>query len=71
MVPETERPYSIQDLCVLHNLSPATIVKLYENEPEVENTQAALPPRGKCRRYRTLNVPRHVYLRVRAKMRSR
>jgi hypothetical protein len=68
------RPYKIDDLMVLHNLSRRTVIRLYENEPGVEILPDLHPP-GSCRcagrRYRTLRVPRHVYARVRHRMEVR
>ena len=55
MVDPTERPYSIQDLMVLHNLSYRTVVRLYENEPGVQVLQASPDHQRKIgRRYRTI-----------------
>lgn len=72
MVDQSERPYSIKDLTVLHNLSYRTVVRLYENEPGVQILQS--PPerqRKLGRRYRTIRVPQHVYMRVRHRMEVR
>jgi len=67
---ESERPYSIQDLTVLHNLSYRTIVRLYENEPDVLILHSArAQQRG--RRFRTIRVPHHVYRRVKHRMEVR
>lgn len=71
MVNEADRPYSINDLATLHGLSRQTIIRLYENEPGVEvlpELQGAKHRRMVGRRYRTLHIPRHVYLRVRHRM---
>ena len=65
MVDSNERPYSINDLMVLHNLSYRTIVRLYENEPGVQILQASQDHQQALgRRYRTIRVPRHIYMRV-------
>jgi hypothetical protein len=61
------RPFSVNDLMILHNLSRRTIIRLYENESGVEVLPDLRPP-GKRRCHRTFRVPRHVYLRVRNRM---
>jgi hypothetical protein len=68
-VDESLRPYSVPDLMTLHGLSRQSVIRLYEHEPDVE----ILPRPGGCtgRRCRTIRVPRHVYVRVRNKMRVR
>jgi hypothetical protein len=72
MVDPNERPYSIKDLMVLHNLSFNTVSRLYEHEPGVLVLQASAEHRRKIgRRYRTIRVPRHVYLRVRRRLEIR
>jgi len=72
MVDPTERPYSIQDLMVLHNLSYRTVVRLYENEPGVQVLQSSREHQRKIgRRYRTIRVPRHVYMRVKHRLENR
>lgn len=72
MVDPNERPYSIKDLTVLHNLSYRTVVRLYENEPGVLVLQASPEHRRKIgRRHRTIRVPRHVYMRVKHRMEVR
>lgn len=72
MVDPTERPYSIQDLMVLHNLSYRTVVRLYENEPGVQVLQASPDHQRKIgRRYRTIRVPRNVYMRVKHRLENR
>lgn len=69
MVNEAERPYSISELMVQHHLSRRTVIKLYENEPGVLILQASREHRQEIgRRYRTIRVPRHVYLRVKHRM---
>jgi hypothetical protein len=68
------RPYAVEDLMVLHNLSRQTIIRIYENEPEIEVVPDLRPPglkRCTTRRRRTIKVPRHVYLRVRNRMRGK
>lgn len=64
-VDTNQRPYSIKELAFLHHLSRAKVTQLYENEPGVLVLQAAT---GEKRRYRTIRVPRHVYLRVRHRL---
>ena len=72
MVDQNERPYSIKELMGLHNLSHQTITKLYENEPGVQILQASREHQKKVgRRYRTIRVPRHVYLRVKHRLENR
>lgn len=72
MVNESERPYSIQDLMVLHNLSYRTVVRLYENEPGVLVLQATREHQQALgRRYRTIRVPQHIYRRVKHRMENR
>ena len=72
MVDPNERPYSIQDLMVLHNLSYRTVVRLYENEPGVQVLQASSDHERKIgRRYRTIRVPRNVYMRVKHRLENR
>lgn len=71
-VNQDDRPYTINDLTVLHNLSYRTVVELYEKEPGVLILQASPERQRKIgRRHRTLRVPRHVYMRVRHKMEVR
>ena len=68
------RPYKIDDLMVLHNLSRRTVIRLYENEPGIEVLPDLRPPGSRrCtgRRYRTLRIPRHIYLRVKHRMEAR
>jgi hypothetical protein len=62
------RPYKIDDLMVLHNLSRKTVIRLYENEPGVEVLSDL---RCTGRHYRTIRVPRHVYARVKHRMEVR
>ena len=57
---ELMRPYTIGELVNLHNLSRDTVTRLYENEPGV----VILERRNNGRRYRTIRVPNHVFLRV-------
>jgi hypothetical protein len=72
MIESNERPYSIDDLAVLHNLSRRTVIRLYENEPGVLVLQAsAEQQRAMGRRYRTIRVPRHVYMRVKHRLENR
>ena len=72
MVDQNERPYSIKDLTVLHNLSSRTVIRLYENEPGVLILQGSPDHQRKTgRRYRTMRVPRHVYLRVKQRLENR
>jgi transcriptional regulator GlxA family with amidase domain len=72
MVDANERPYSIDDLAVLHNLSRRTVIRLYENEPGVLVLQASREQqRAMGRRYRTIRVPRHVYMRVKHRLENR
>ena len=77
-VTENDRPYSINELAILHGLSRQSVIRLYEKEPGIEILpDLSLPPDGqreggqkkkrRCtgrRHYRTIRVPRHVYLRV-------
>lgn len=67
------RPYKIEDLMVLHGLSRQTVIRIYEREPDVEIVPDLRPPGRSCagRRCRTIRVPRHVYVRVRNRMRVR
>jgi hypothetical protein len=67
------RPYKIEDLMVLHNLSRQTVIRLYENEADIEIVPKLGSQGRRCtgRRCRTIRVPKHVYLRVRNKMRAR
>lgn len=56
---------TICDLAILHGLSRRTVARLYENEPGVQVLQASRAHQQRIgRRYRTIRVPRHVYLRV-------
>ena len=72
MVDPNERPYSIRDLTVLHNLSYRTIVRLYESEPGVLVLQTSPDHQRKTgRRYRTIRVPRQVYMRVKHRMENK
>lgn len=67
-----DRPYSIADLTVLHNLSRWTVTRLYENETGVLVLEAPAGQRRKRgRRYRTIRVPRNVYLRVGRRLENR
>lgn len=67
-----DRPYSIADLTVLHNLSRWTVTRLYENETGVLVLEAPAEQRRKRgRRYRTIRVPRNVYLRVRRRLENK
>jgi hypothetical protein len=71
-VAESERPYSINELAVLHNLDRRTVIRLYENEPDVLVLQASREHQQALgRRYRTIRVPRHVYRRVLHRMENR
>jgi len=72
MVDENDRPYSVKDLMVLHNLSHRAVVTLYENEPGVLILQASRDHQKKIgRRYRTIRVPQHVYRRVKHRLENR
>ena len=72
MVNPKERPYSISELAVLHNLSRQTVVRLYENEPDVLILEASRQHQEQVgRRYRTIRVPQHVYRRVKHRMENR
>jgi transcriptional regulator GlxA family with amidase domain len=72
MIESNERPYSIDDLAVLHNLSRRTVIRLYQNEPNVQILQASRDhERTIGRRYRTIRVPRHVYMRVKHRLENR
>jgi hypothetical protein len=62
---DNNRPYRIQDLMVLHNLSRRTVIRLYENEPGVLVLQNERPG---VRRRRTIRVPPHVYARVKNRL---
>ena len=62
-----ERPYTINDLMNLHGLSRQTVIRLYENEPGVQIIPA-LRSKTRGRRYRTLRVPRRVYVRMKNRM---
>lgn len=66
-----ERPFSIQDLMVLHNLSYRSVVRLYENEPGVLILENPIRHRKIGRRHRTIRIPRLVYQRVRHRMEHR
>jgi hypothetical protein len=69
MVDANERPYSIDELTILHHLSRRTVIRLYENEPGVLVLQASREKQQAMgRRYRTIRVPRHVYMRVKHKL---
>lgn len=69
MINAEDRPYTINDLMVLHNLSRTTVIRLYENEPDVMVLQASREHQRKIgRRYRTIRVPVKVYRRVRERM---
>jgi hypothetical protein len=70
LVDPNERPYSIQDLTILHNLSRWTVIRLYEKERDVlilEGQRA----QARGRLYRTIRVPRHVYLRVKHRLENK
>jgi hypothetical protein len=62
-----ERPYTVNDLMNLHGLSRQTVIRLYENEPGVQIIPA-LRSKTRGRRYRTLRVPRRVYVRMKNRM---
>jgi hypothetical protein len=69
---ERKRPYTIQELVVLHNLSSRTITRLYENEPDVLILQSPRAHQEKIgRHYRTIRVPEHVYRRVKHRLEKR
>jgi len=57
-----EKHYSIQDLGKLWQLSPQTIRRLFQNEPEV--IEIGNPAARRKRRYTTLRIPESVALRV-------
>jgi|HubBroStandDraft_3_1064219.scaffolds.fasta_scaffold139444_2 hypothetical protein len=66
------RLYTIGELAALHRLSPGTVTRLYENERGVQVFQGTREhQRRRGRRYRTLRVPRHVYLRVKNRMENK
>ena len=68
-VDPNERPYSINELTVLHNLSRRTVIRLYENEPGVQILQGSRDHQQALgRRHRTVRVPRHVYMRVKHRL---
>jgi hypothetical protein len=68
-VDPNQRPYSINELTVLHNLSRRTVIRLYENEPGVQILQASRDHQQALgRRHRTIRVPRHVYMRVKHRL---
>ena len=61
-VDPNQRPYSINELTVLHNLSRRTVIRLYENDPGVQILQASRDHQQALgRRHRTIRVPRYVY----------
>lgn len=62
-----ERPYTVNDLMNLHGLSRQTVIRLYESEPGVQIIPA-LRSKTRGRRYRTLRVPRRVYVRMKNRM---
>lgn len=71
-IPESDRPYSINELSILHNLSRRTVIRLYEAEPGVIVLQAPREHQQSIgRRYRTIRVPRYVYRRVLHRMETR
>lgn len=63
-----ERHYSIQDLGKLWQLSPQTIRRLFQNEPEV--IEIGHPAARRKRRYVTLRIPESVALRVHRRLRK-
>jgi hypothetical protein len=66
------RPYTIDDLMILHNWSRQTVIRRYENEVGVEIlTQPQRKPCTGKRTRRMFRVPRHVYVRVRDRLRTR
>jgi hypothetical protein len=57
--------FSILDLTIVHGLNRRTVARLYEHEPGVQVLQGSRSHEQRIgRRYRTIRVPRHVYLRV-------
>jgi hypothetical protein len=68
-VDPSQQLYTICDLAILHGLSRRTVTRLYENEPGVQVLQASRSQQRRIgRRYRTIRVPRQVYLRVKHRM---
>jgi transcriptional regulator GlxA family with amidase domain len=66
---EAMRPYTIDELAVLHNLSRQTVIRMYENESGVLIRQTSPEHQRKIgRRYRTIRVPNHVFMRVMNRM---
>ena len=64
-----QRPYTINELVLLHNLSRRSVIRLYENEPGVQILQAPKKHQDKLgRRYRTIRVPPQVYERVKNRL---
>jgi len=57
-----ERHYAPAELGELWNLSPDTVRRMFENEPDVQVFEN--PVRSSSRRFRTLRIPESVALRV-------
>src|ERR1700756_3070701 len=57
----SQKPYSINELAILHGLSRKTVIRIYESEPGRLVHQSSPDRRRKTgRRYRTITVPEHV-----------
>jgi hypothetical protein len=58
--------YSVAEVCGLLGFSRWTVIRLFENEPGV--LIRSHPERMHKRGRRIIRIPRHVYLRVRARL---
>lgn len=68
-VDQTDKPFTISELMLLHGFSRRTVIRLYQDEPGVQILQAPRDHQQKIgRRYRTLRVPPHVHLRVKHRL---
>lgn len=66
------RIYTVTELAALHRFSRRTVIRLYENEPGVQVLQSSREHQQRIgRRYRTLRIPRHVYLRVKNRIENK
>jgi hypothetical protein len=62
--PDTNRPFTIDDLMRLHGLSRHAVIEMYEHEPDVEIDENVERQKFGVRRHRIFRIPRHVYRRV-------
>ena len=65
-VDSSVKDYSVKEVAALTGLSERTIIRLFEHEPGVIILER--PGQLHKRRYRTIRIPRAVYLRVLSKV---